>query len=70
MPDSGIPDATVTQPPRGQSLMYHDLMTPAEVLANREEVRAFCDTKLAPVAGRSATPRRPRRIFRTSYSSR
>lgn len=50
MPDSGTQTASAVQPPRQQPLMYHDLMTPAEVLAIREEVRRFCDEKLAPVA--------------------
>lgn len=38
------------QPPRLQPSLYHDLMTPAEVLAVREEVRRFCDDEVAPVA--------------------
>lgn len=50
MPDTGTTNTAATQPPRQQPLLYHDLMTPAEVLAIREEVRGFCDTKLAPVA--------------------
>jgi alkylation response protein AidB-like acyl-CoA dehydrogenase len=37
-------------PPRQQPILYHDLMAPDEVLAIREEVRRFCDDKLAPVA--------------------
>lgn len=38
------------QPPRLQPSLYHDLMTPAEVLAVREEVRRFCDDEVAPLA--------------------
>lgn len=49
MPDSGI-QAVDTQPPRQQPRLYHDLMTPQEVLDIRSEVRKFCDEKLAPVA--------------------
>lgn len=42
--------AVANQPPRQQDVMYHDLMTPDEVLEIRKEVRAFCDLHLAPVA--------------------
>lgn len=38
------------QPPRLQPSLYHDLMTPAESLAIRAEVRLFCDNEVAPVA--------------------
>lgn len=38
------------QPPRQQPVLYHDLMTPAEVMQIRDQVRAFCDAELAPVA--------------------
>lgn len=46
------PEAAVAQtaPERQQPLLYHDLMTPAEVLAIREEVRQFADEHVAPVA--------------------
>ncbi|MDH4846238.1 MULTISPECIES: acyl-CoA dehydrogenase family protein [Pseudomonas] len=37
-------------PTRQQPRMYHDLMTPAEALGIREEVRAFCEKHVAPVA--------------------
>jgi alkylation response protein AidB-like acyl-CoA dehydrogenase len=42
--------ATADRPPRQQPALYHDLMTPAEVLAVREEVRRFCDAEVASVA--------------------
>lgn len=38
------------QPPRQQPRLYHDLMTPEEVIGIREEVRNFCEEYLAPVA--------------------
>ncbi|HHK4245094.1 TPA: acyl-CoA dehydrogenase family protein [Pseudomonas aeruginosa] len=37
-------------PPRQEPRLYHDLMSPAEVLAIRAEVRAFCEKHVAPVA--------------------
>ena len=44
--------ATTTQqaPERHQPKLYHDLLTPAETLAIREEVRRFADDHVAPVA--------------------
>ena len=35
---------------RHQDRLYHDLGVPAEILAIREEVRAFADEHVAPVA--------------------
>ena len=37
-------------PERQQPALYHDLMTPAEVIAVRDEVRRFADEHVAPVA--------------------
>ncbi len=37
-------------PERFQPKLYHDLLTPDETLAIREEVRRFADTHIAPVA--------------------
>lgn len=37
-------------PERQQTVLYHDLMTPAETLAIREEVRAFVEEHVAPEA--------------------
>ncbi|MES2257994.1 MAG: acyl-CoA dehydrogenase family protein [Pseudomonadota bacterium] len=37
-------------PLRQQNLLYHDLMTPEEVLQVRAEVRHFCETHVAPAA--------------------
>lgn len=41
---------TVSLPARQQPALYHDLMTPDEVLAVREEVRRFADEHVAPIA--------------------
>ena len=35
---------------RHQDLLYHDLLTPGEVLAVRQEVRRFADEHVAPLA--------------------
>ncbi|GAB3628346.1 acyl-CoA dehydrogenase domain-containing protein [Pandoraea terrae] len=43
-------NAVAGHPQRLQPGLYHDLMTPAESLAIREEVRRFCDAEVAPVA--------------------
>lgn len=42
--------AGIAAPMRQQDLLYHDLMTPADVLAVRDEVRAFADEHVAPEA--------------------
>lgn len=42
--------ATSSRPTRLQPSLYHDLMTPDEVLAVRQEIRAFCDAHVAPAA--------------------
>jgi len=39
-----------TSPPRQQPLLYHDLLTPEEVLRIREEVRHFAEAEVAPRA--------------------
>ena len=41
---------TQQTPERHQPRLYHDLLTPAETLAIREEVRRFADEHVAPVA--------------------
>jgi alkylation response protein AidB-like acyl-CoA dehydrogenase len=41
---------TQRAPERHQPKLYHDLLTPAETLAIREEVRRFADEHVAPVA--------------------
>lgn len=40
----------LARPPRWQTRLYHDLNTPEETLAIREEVRRFAETELAMVA--------------------
>lgn len=50
MGTSDTMEPTAVAVPRQQPQLYHDMMTPEEVLAIREEVRAFCDTQLARVA--------------------
>ncbi len=42
--------ASLAQPERHQPRLYHDLLTPAETLAIRQEVRRFADEHIAPVA--------------------
>lgn len=56
-------------PERQQPALYHDLMTPAEVLAVREEVRAFADREIAPLsreigAKEEAVENFPRELFK------
>jgi alkylation response protein AidB-like acyl-CoA dehydrogenase len=56
-------------PERQQPALYHDLMTPAEALAIRDEVRRFADDHIAPVAweiGHREESREnfPRELFR------